>query len=193
MTTLAGYQGNGWCVIGCDSRASSEAGDYMDLATPKVVENEEYLIAVAGASRGGNLLQFGWKPPVPPTKNDLVALDKFMTMQFVPKMRELFIKAGFDAKGDGEYAVTESVFLVAVNGVIYSIAEDYSWDRDTRGIYHQGSGGSMAAAVMSALEIKKSKTPAQATKIIKTAVRAATEWDIYSAPPIYTKVQVFNG
>ena len=51
----------------------------MDLATPKVIENEEYLIAVAGSSRGGNLLQFGWKPPTAPKSNDVDVLDRFMT------------------------------------------------------------------------------------------------------------------
>lgn len=164
----------------------------MDLATPKVIENKEYLFAIAGLSRGGNLLQFGWNPPAPPVKNNIDVLDKFMTMQFIPKMRDLFIHAGFDMKGDGEYARTESVFLIAVNGVIYWIDEDYSWDRDTRGIYQQGSGGVLAAAVMSAMDIQKSKTPAQAIRIIKKAVKAATEWDIYSAPPVYTKVQIYE-
>lgn len=165
----------------------------MDLATPKIIENEEYLIGVAGSSRGANLVQFGWKPPVPPTKNDIDVLDRFMTTQFIPKMRELFVKAGFDAKSDGDYAVTDSVFLIAINGIVYSIAEDYSWDREVRCIYHQGSGGSLAAAVMTALDVDKSKTPAQATNIIKKAIQAATQWDIYSAPPIYTKIQAYNG
>ena len=48
MTTLAAFQGNGWAVIGCDSRASDEGGRVMDLATPKVVENNGYLIAEIG-------------------------------------------------------------------------------------------------------------------------------------------------
>jgi ATP-dependent protease HslVU (ClpYQ) peptidase subunit len=164
----------------------------MDLATPKVIENEGYLFAIAGLSRGGNLLQFGWKPPAPPNTNDVNVLDKFITTKFITAMRSLFVNQGFDMKGDGDYAKIDSVFLMAVNGVIYWIDEDYSWDRDTRGIYQHGSGGTLAASVMSALEINKCTTPAQATKIIKTAVKAATQWDIYSAPPIYTKVQIFD-
>ena len=189
MTTLAAYQGDGWAVIGCDSRATDESGNIMDLATPKIIENGAYLIAVAGSSRGGNVLQFGWTPPKPPTSNDITALDKFVTRKFIPEMRKAFIAAGFDMKDDGDYAKTDSVFLIAVNGVVYWINEDYSWDRDVRGIYHQGSGGIVAAAAMTALGIEKCKKPEAAEKIIAKAVEIATQWDVYSHGPIVVRTQ----
>ena len=50
MTTLAAIQGDGWTVIGCDSRASDESGRYMELATSKIIENNGILIAVSGLS-----------------------------------------------------------------------------------------------------------------------------------------------
>ncbi len=39
MTTLAAIQGNGWAVIGCDSRSSDESGRPIDMATHKIIEN----------------------------------------------------------------------------------------------------------------------------------------------------------
>jgi len=47
MTTLVAIQGDGWSVIGCDSRASDEDGRYMELATSKVIDNNGVLIAVS--------------------------------------------------------------------------------------------------------------------------------------------------
>ena len=189
MTTLAAYQGNGWAVIGCDSRATDESGNIMDLATPKIIENGAYLIAVAGSSRGGNILQFGWTPPKPPTTDDKTALDKFITRKFIPEMRKAFIEAGFDMKDDGDVAMTDSVFLIVVNGVVYWINEDYSWDRDVRGIYHQGSGGILAAVAMSALGIEKCTDSKKAEKIVAKAVEHATEWDVFSHGPVITRTQ----
>ena len=76
MTTLVAIQGDGWSVIGCDSRASDDDGRYMELATSKIINNSGVLIAVSGASRGGNITQFGWKPPKPRATENL---DIFMT------------------------------------------------------------------------------------------------------------------
>lgn len=189
MTTLAAYQGDGWAVIGCDSRATDESGNIMNLATPKIVENSGYLIAVAGSSRGGNILQFGWTPPKPPMSDNTEALDKFITRKFIPEMRKAFIEAGFDMKDDGDVAMTDSVFLIVVKGVVYWINEDYSWDRDIRGIYHQGSGGIIAAAAMTALGIEKCKEADKAEKIVYKAVEVATQWDVYSYGPIIVRTQ----
>lgn len=190
MTTLAAFQGNGWAVIGCDSRASDEGGRAMDLATPKVTHNGEYLIAVSGASRGGNIAQFGWTPPVPPQTTNTNTLDKFMTKRFIPSLRKAFVDAGYDAKDDGDAAWQDSNLLVSVRGRIYPIFNDYSWDRDVRNVYYGGSGGDVALGAMAALGITKhADNPAKAEEIIRKAVTLATEWDVYSAAPIVTEIQ----
>lgn len=185
MTTLAAIQGNGWCVIGCDSRATEDSGRYITMATQKVVENGPYLIAGAGASRGSNILQFGWTPPKPPNNSD--NLDSFMTKKFIPEMRRAFIEAGYDMKEDGDSAAHDSMFLVAVRGVIYPIFEDYSWDRDVSNIYYGGSGGSVALGALEILGTAKSLK--QAEENVKKAIAAAIKWDVYSAGPIIVKSQ----
>lgn len=190
MTTLAAFQGNGWAVIGCDSRASDEGGRAMDLATPKVVENGEYLIAVSGASRGGNISQFGWTPPPTPKNLTQNNLDKFMTRSFIPSLRREFQDAGYDAKDDGDAAFQDSNLLVIVRGIIYPIFEDYSWDREVRNIYYGGSGGDVALGAMVALGIEKLKdNPEKAEKVIEKAVAVACEWDVYTKAPIITRIQ----
>lgn len=190
MTTLAAFQGNGFAVIGCDSRASDDSGRVMNLATPKVVQNGAYLIAVSGASRGGNISQFGWTPPAPPEAGNINNLDKFMTRKFIPALREAFIEAGYDAKPEGDSATQDSPLLVIVNGIIYPIAEDYSWDREVRNIYYGGSGGDVALGALVALGVEKlMDEPEKAARVVRRSVEIACMWDAFSNPPIVVKTQ----
>lgn len=191
MTTLAAFQGEGFAVIGCDSRASDESGRVMDLATNKIIENNGYLIAVSGASRGGNISQFGWTPPSAPRTNNLETLDKFMTKKFIPSLRKVFITSGYDMKDDGDTAMQDSSFIIAVRGVIYPIFEDYSWDREARNIYYGGSGGDVALGSMVALGIEKAtKNIKRAEQIVYKSVEIACKWDAYCSPPIHVKTQI---
>lgn len=186
MTTLAAIQGDGWAVIGCDSRASDETGRYMELATSKIIDNNGVLIAVSGASRGGNIAQFGWKPPKPRVNEDL---DLFMTRRFIPEMRKAFIEAGFEGKEDGDAAWHDSNLLVAVRGVIYPIFNDYSWDRESRRVYYAGSGGDIALGALELQNYTKISTPEAAEKAIRRAIEAAIKHDIYSGGEIITHIQ----
>ena len=189
MTTLAAFQGKGWAVIAADSRATDDTGRVFDLSNHKIVENNGYLIAVSGASRGGNIAQQGWNPPKPPLTNDTNKLDVFMTKKFIPSLRKAFIDAGFDGKEDGDAAWQDAGFLVAVNGIIYPIFNDYSWDRDARGIYYGGSGGDVALGAMAALGIEKAKDEHAASKIMQKAIEIATKFDAYTSAPIHIRIQ----
>ena len=81
-------------------------------------------------------------------------------------------------------------FLVAVQGIIYPIFNDYSWDRDIRGIYSNGSGGQVALGVMAGLGIEKCKNDEKKAKIIvKKAIEEACKWNAYCALPIVIEVQ----
>ena len=186
MTTLVGIQGNGWAVLGSDRRSTDEAGKPMLMATSKIIDNNNVLIAGSGAGRGSNILQFGWKAPRPTASQDL---DIFMTQKFIPEMRKAFIDAGYDMKEDGDAAAHDSQFLVAVRGTIYPIFEDYSWDRDKRGVYYSGSGGHVALGAIEALGLDEIKTPEEAQRIIETAIKIAIKWDVYTNGPIDTKIQ----
>jgi ATP-dependent protease HslVU (ClpYQ) peptidase subunit len=186
MTTLVAVQGDGWSVIGCDSRASDEDGRFMELATSKIVNNNGVLIAVSGASRGGNITQFGWKPPKPRATENL---DVFMTKKFIPSMRTAFIEAGYDAKDDGDAAWQDSNLLVSLCGVIYPIFNDYSWDREARDIYYAGSGGDVALGAMEALGYRKANSPEAVEKMMRKAIEIACSHDIYSGGKIHTHIQ----
>jgi ATP-dependent protease HslVU (ClpYQ) peptidase subunit len=176
MTTLAAIQGDGWCTIGADSQASDESGFTMQIVTGKTFKNGPALIAGAGAVRGINLLQFGWAAPRFTGRSS----DYYMTKYFIPSMRQMFIKAGYDMKDDGDVAYNDNVFIVAVKGNLYSIAEDYSWERCQRGLYVAGSGGKYALGALGVLGAEKAKDPDEAEKLLRRAIEVSIRWDAYS-------------
>lgn len=181
MTTIVGIQGDGWAVLGSDSRSTSDAGSMVNMATPKIVQNGPYLIAGAGSVRGCNILQFGWTPPKP--RGDL---DKFMTKHFIPAMRKVFLENGYDIKAESQAAEHDSEFLVAIDGVIYPIYDDYSWERSADPYYTIGSGGKYALGALMASSYEYTFNPEGAEKLVYEAISIAIDCDQYSGGAILT-------
>jgi len=63
VTTLVGIQGNNWCVLGAESKASDESGEFIYVRDPKIFHNGPTLIAGSGSVRGLNVLEHGWTAP----------------------------------------------------------------------------------------------------------------------------------
>lgn len=185
MTTIVGVQGDGWAVLGSDSLSTSDVGSRVQMATPKVVQNGPYLIAGAGSVRGCNILQYGWTPPKP--RGDL---DKFMTKFFIPSMRKLFLENGYDIKAESQAAEHDSEFLVAVNGVIYPIYDDYSWERSADPYYVIGSGGKYALGALLATSYSLDFEPGDVRTHVYNAIDIAIDCDQYSGGEIHTYTQV---
>jgi ATP-dependent protease HslVU (ClpYQ) peptidase subunit len=183
MTTLVAIQGDGWSVLGCDSRLSDEHGRFQIAKTPKIVENNTVLIAGCGSSRASNVLHYGYVQPKPTIKEDL---NTYMTTKFIPQMRKNFISAGIDMKEDGDVAQIDGGFLVSVKGQVFSVSEDYSWDTDIRNVYVMGSGGDVALGALAALGVEKIKTINQADTMIRKAIAIAIKYDNMCSEPIYT-------
>jgi len=180
LTTIAAIQGDGWVVMGADSQATYNDYRNLYMKDHKVIDNNGILIAGCGIGRGMNLLQKGWKAPKPKASLSLDQLDAWMVKTFIPKMRQVFIDGGYDMKDDGDYAQFENVFIVAVQGQIYVIDEDYSLDRDARNYFTSGSGGDFAQGALYAAGHKIFTNINLAKKAMVTAIDAAKEFDTNS-------------
>jgi len=186
MTTLVAIQGDGWSVLGCDSRISDDDGRFQISKESKIVDNNGILIAGCGSTRSSNILHYGYVQPKPTLKEDL---NVFMSKTFIPRMRKEFTDAGIDMKEDGEVASNEGGFLISIKGQIYSISDDYGWDTDVRNVYVMGSGGDIALGALAALGVSKVKTVSQAEVMIKKAISIAIEYDMYCSEPIHIFTQ----
>ena len=180
MTTIAAIQGDGWVVMGADSQGTYNDYRNVYMKDHKIVDNNGILIAGCGIGRGMNLLQRGWKAPRPSRTLNPDQLDSWVIKTFLPKMRQLFSVGGYDMKDDGDYAQFENVFLVAVQGILYIIDEDYSLDRDSRNYFATGSGGDFAQGSLYSAGSKIFNDIDAAKKAMTTAVNAAKEFDTNS-------------
>jgi ATP-dependent protease HslVU (ClpYQ) peptidase subunit len=186
MTTLVAIQGDGWSVMGCDSRLSDEHGRFQIAKTPKIVDNNGILIGGCGSSRASNVLHYGYVQPKPTIKEDL---NTYMTQKFIPAMRKNFVDAGIDMKEDGDVAQIDGGFIISVKGQIFSVSEDYSWDTDVRNVYVMGSGGDVALGALAALGVEKVNTIKEAERMIRKAISIAIQYDNMCSQPIHIFTQ----
>ena len=205
MTTIVAYQGENYAVVGVDSRISSMdeggfASQIMTLASgsSKVASNGKYLLGAAGDVRAINILHHAFTPPPPTVGMKGKKLDQFMTVKFIPALRECFEKQGYATSPESESAVHmaqhESTILVVVNANIYVVDGDYSWASDATGIYALGTGSAYALGAMHSMIGKdnKSLTPLQAKRYITKALNIAAKFDPYTGSPFQTYVQEFD-
>ena len=176
MTTVAAIQGKNWVVMGADSQ-STHGDRKIYMADDKIVNNNGILIAGCGSPRGTNLVQHIFKAPKPVIGRTTEQLDKWMTSVFIPDLRQTFMDNGYDMKADGDFAQHDSEFLVAVQGIVYLVSDDYSWDRDVRGYMTSGSGGDYAQGVLFASDDKIFTNLAEAKRAMKKAIDAGKEFD----------------
>jgi ATP-dependent protease HslVU (ClpYQ) peptidase subunit len=185
MTTIAAVQGEGWVVIGYDSRVSTTepAGRIytMPKTSGKLTKNGEYLIATAGELRTLNIISHVFKPPAVPRAN--TNLDKFMVSVFIPALKTC-LEENMVSR-DGAHG---SLLMVVIRGKVYEIGEQFEWCEDTRGIYSIGSGESYALGALYA-SLPKNFTLENAKQSVKRAIEISAELDAGTGLPITVTVQ----
>jgi ATP-dependent protease HslVU (ClpYQ) peptidase subunit len=184
MTTLAAIQGDGWVVVGYDSRVTEDNRFYiLPKDAPKLVRNGSYLLSAAGDMRAINLLAHTFKPPAPTINEVGERLDRFITNKFIPALKSCLEENGY-GKDD-----QESYFLVIVNATVYEIGTDFSWARDIHGIYSIGSGSAYALGAIYAQMSGKKRTLPLSRSIVKNALQVAAQLDPGTGEPTTTVVQ----
>lgn len=184
MTTIAAIQGNGFAVLGYDSRISGDGGRLYVLPKnlPKVVKNGSYLLGAAGDLRAINLFTTITLPE-PADKMNITELDKFVANQIVPTIKNWFEENSYGKEGE-----QQSELIVCVRGVVYELSQNYDCTRDANGIYGIGSGSAYAVGALHAT-VDKNFTVDEAKDCMKEALRIAMKLDSGTGLPTYVVVQ----
>lgn len=203
MTTIVGIQGDGFAVLCADSRIVSVADDGSTSAiaqlgngTSKISQNGPYLLGAAGDVRAINILHHAFQPPTPPNNLKGKKLDAFITVKFIPALRECFEKQGYATpeREGAHIAEHDSTIVISIHGVIYIIDGDYSWCSDANDYYAVGSGGSYALGALHVLMHRKKGLTVQMSKTIATkAIASAAKYDVHTGAPYHTYVQESSG
>jgi ATP-dependent protease HslVU (ClpYQ) peptidase subunit len=141
MTTIIAKKTAGKVIIGADSQVTA-IRKYKHPSMAKITERGQFLIAGAGESAACDIAQHIWNPPAP-NATDKKDLYHFMITKVVPSLRQCFKDNDYkyDKDSGDDY---NFLFLIAVGGEIFEIADDFSVCVDSEGIYGVGSGSSYA-------------------------------------------------
>ncbi len=168
MTTIIGIQKDDYCMLAADSRTTDDGGrHYSHPTVVKITKRGKYLIAGAGNTMPCDVIQYIWKPPIPPNKQDLYS---FMITEVVPSIRQCLKDSGFVPSGESS-SDYDFLFLIAVNGTIYEIDDSLAVYLRDDGIYGIGSGSSYAIGAL------------QQGATWKQALQIAAKNDVYTSAP----------
>lgn len=202
MTTIIGIQGNGFSVIGADSKISTfddqgfiTSQSTLPKHTSKVTSKSGYLMGAAGDVRAINLLHHVYEPPSLRYATTREKLDQHVVRRVIPTLRQCFDDQGFSPpdKGDRDHkAEHDSTIIMSLKGRLYVIESDYSWTEDGEGIYVIGTGTQFARAavhvLMDGLDLSKLNRK-KVTSIVEKALEVACIYDPYSGGPFHIYTQ----
>lgn len=184
MSTLAAVQGDGWCVIGADSQLTEGSRIYSATeSSGKLIKTTHFIIGVVGelfplqrlahVYFGDPLLYVG-------------GVQMWIHKHLIPLLRELYVEYDIPLvpkdKKDG------ATYLLAVNGEIYCIGDDFTWTQDRRGLYGIGSGGDFALGCLDS-NIIPGVGPDWAKRVMDVAINTASKFDINTSAPAVVHTQ----
>ena len=184
MTCIVAIAQNGTVYMGSDHAASDEkSGWIMARKEPKCFKVGQYAVAFTDSFRMGQILQYSWNPPkYIPTKTNS-GLDKFLRTKFIDSIKAAFKDNGYGYIG-GTDEDTGGIFIVGLEGRIFTIDEDFHVGENIVNYMAEGSGAMFALGALHAT--KNQKNPKLR---IKAALEAASEFSMSVSAP-YTYIQV---
>jgi ATP-dependent protease HslVU (ClpYQ) peptidase subunit len=190
MTTILAIQGDDFCAIGSDSQWTDDYNRVGKMNQPKVVSVGRYLIGVAGDTRGANVIQHIFTPPVLPPKLVGAKLTKFIVSQFLPSYKECLEAHGAGRpQYDDQPAQSANDLLVCANGVIFQIDTDYGTETDTCNLYAIGSGGHYGLGALQAYTNGKRVSLTNAKQVLLKSLAVSAKFDSGSGSPFHTFIQ----
>jgi ATP-dependent protease HslVU (ClpYQ) peptidase subunit len=181
MTTLVGIQGPDFVVLAADSQITDNDQRIISTQTPKIVHIGEYLLGITGDSRPGDILAFNWKPPTYKNHDPV----EWMGKRILPSIYAAFKDNGYDPS-DKEASFA---YLLAFDGMLFSIGSDLSFNSSERGLFSAGSGGAFALGYLYSLKPGSYKSLLMSKVVAEKAIKIASVLDVNTCPPIQLVTQ----
>jgi ATP-dependent protease HslVU (ClpYQ) peptidase subunit len=168
MTTIVALVKNGSVIMGADTQVTDDDRRNNHIGMEKITKNNGYLIAGSGDSTPCDILQHIFEPPVP-TVAERKNLYKFMITKFVPAMRECLQENSW--KPDPDDKDSGFSMIIAFDGEVFDIGDDFSVLLNGDGIYGVGNGSKFAVGAL------------YAGATVEKALEIAAHNDIYTSGP----------
>jgi ATP-dependent protease HslVU (ClpYQ) peptidase subunit len=181
MTTLVGIQGPDFVTLAADSQITDNDQRVISIQTPKIVSIGKYLLGVTGDSRPGDILAYNWKPPTYNGQNPV----EWMGKKILPSIYTAFKDNGYDhTDKDSSFA-----YLLAFDGMLFSIGSDLSFNASERGLFTAGSGGPYALGYLYSLKPSSYNSVLMSKVVAEKAIKIASVLDVNTCPPIQLVTQ----
>lgn len=165
MTTIVAVQGGSVATIGAESYTTYGDRPFFHKDVKKIVRSGKWLIAAAGDANACDLITNVWKPPTPRGSK---SLHDFVATSVMKSLRKMLADNNYtqQPKDDG------FDLLLACNGEVFQITNDFTLLRSGTGIYGIGSGADYAVGAL------------MAGATVEEAMKIAIKLDINSGGPI---------
>jgi len=187
MTTITGYQGKGFAILGADSQITDGDKRIISPSTPKVVKVGKYLLGVCGDCRPGDVLMYNWKPPAYDGTDPVM----FMGRKVIPSIIKAFKDNGYDYQKEG----ASFAYLLAFNGNIFEIGNDLGISQSQDFTYGIGSGSSYAIGYLTSMAdvygeaVGETMNIDTASNAIKSALELSAKFDVNTGAPFQVEIQ----
>jgi len=153
MTTIIGVETEQGAIVAADALTCDERDGrrYKHSSIPKITPVKDFLIAGAGLAFVCDVVQQKWIPPSPTIteKKTPENLYKFMINKVMPSLRKTLIDSGYERTPyEHRHGEADFTLLLAVDGRIFEIDDDYGVTKTEDGFYAIGSGGSFALGAL---------------------------------------------
>lgn len=168
MTTIVALRRGSTVTFGADTQVTANDRANNHTKMEKITRKNGYIIAGSGDATPCDVLQHVWIPPIPNAK-DKKDIYHFMITKVVPSMREVLDQN--DYKPDPSDKDSGFSMLVALEGQIFDISDDFSVVLRDDGIYGVGNGSKYAVGAL------------YAGATVQRALEIAAKNDIYTSGP----------
>lgn len=149
MTCVVALEHSGVVYLGSDSFLG-DAFIRDQISRPKFFQKgDRFVVAFAGGLRGAQIVEHGLKFRKMKKNEDEEA---FLVTEVSKKIQAAFSKAGANIKDEGSVDTHDADFLIALNGKIFIIQDDYSVIRSRHGFASIGAGQDFALGALASLE-----------------------------------------
>ena len=183
MTTVVGVQGKNFCVLAADSQITEDNLRTISQKTPKIITKNQYLLAITGDTRPGDILTYNWSPPSYKGADPV----QWMGKKVMPSILTAFKENNYDPFEATKEKDAGFDYLVAFNGNLFHIAVDLSFIQSSLGLYGLGSGGAFALGYLSGLATAALHLKPE--RHAEKAVQISSMLDINTCPPIQLVTQ----
>jgi ATP-dependent protease HslVU (ClpYQ) peptidase subunit len=168
MTTIVAIQNSKGVTFGADSLVTATR-KFNHPRMIKISQRGQYIIAGSGLSSYCDVAQHIWNPPSP-TVADKKDLYHFVITKVMPSLKNCFTSNGLKTENEKDEE-SRFAFLIAINGEVFDVADDFAVSLTSSGFYGVGSGSSLAIGAL------------EAGATIEKALQIASKHDPYTAEP----------